>query len=71
MLIDVFGNYNIISQFELSQQIMLNILLLIVPSMLLILMIYLIILFIEKINNMQKSHQNMFDDILDDDINDY
>jgi len=68
MLIDVFGNYNIISQFKLSQQIMLNILLLIVPSMLLMLMIYLIILFVEKVNKLEMSHRNMFSDIYDDDI---
>jgi len=70
ILIDVFGNYNIISQFKLSQQIMLNILLLIVPSMLLMLMIYLIILFVEKVNKLEISHRNMFEDF-DDDINDY
>ena len=70
MLIDVFGNYNIISQFKLSQQIMLNILLLIVPSMLLMLMIYLIILFVEKVNKLEMSHRNMFEDF-DDDINNY
>ena len=69
ILIDIFGKYNIMSQFKINQQIILNILLLIVPSILLMLMIYLIVLFIEQINRIQMSHRNMFDDILDDDIN--
>jgi len=38
--------------------------------MLLMLMIYLIILFVEKVNKLEISHRNMFEDF-DDDINDY
>jgi len=68
MLIDIFGNYKILSLFKIYQQIMLNILLLIVPSILLILMTYLIILFVEKVNKLEMSHRNMFNDIYDDDI---
>ncbi len=67
VLIDIFGNYNVLSQFNLSYQILLDVLLFVIPSILLVLMIYLVVLFIEKINQLQKSHQNMFD-MLDDDL---
>ena len=70
LLINIFGNYKILSQYGFNEQILFSILLFLVPSILLILMIYLVILFIEKINKMQKSHQNMIENF-DDDINNY
>jgi len=69
LLINIFGNYKILSLYNVNEQILFSILLFLVPSMLLILMIYLVILFIEKINKLNKSHQNMFEDMYDDDIN--
>ena len=66
LLINIFGNYNILSQYGFNEQVLYSILLFIVPSILLILMISLIVLFIEKINKLNRSHQNMFNDIYDD-----
>ena len=71
LLINIFGNYNVLSQYGFYEQILYSILLFITPSILLILMIYLVVLFIEKVNKLNKSHQNMFNDIYDDDINNY
>lgn len=68
LLINIFGNYNVLSQYGFSQQIIFSILLFLTPSILLILMISLVVLFIERINKLNRSHQNMFDDVFDDDI---
>ena len=70
ILIDIFGDYEIISHFNYIQQILLNIIILTVPSILLILMISLVVCFIEIVAKIQMSHRNMFEDF-DDDINDY
>jgi len=67
-LINIIGDYNILSQYNINKQILISVSLLIIPSTLLILMISLIVLFVEKIGKLQKSHQNMFGDIYDDDI---
>ena len=70
ILIDIFGDYEIISHFNYIQQILLNIIILTFPSILLILMISLVVCFIEIVAKIQMSHRNMFEDF-DDDINDY
>ena len=70
ILIDIFGDYEIISHFNYIQQILLNIIILTIPSILLILMISLVVCFIEIVAKIQMSHRNMFEDF-DDDINDY
>lgn len=67
LLIEILGDYAIISQINLNQQLLYSVSLLIVPSILLFLMLLLIVIFIDKINKLNKSHQNMFD-MLDDDI---
>jgi hypothetical protein len=68
LLISIFGDYNILSQYGFDEQILFSIMLFLAPSILLILMISLVILFIEKINQLNRSHQNMFEDLFDDDI---
>lgn len=68
ILISIFGDYNVLSQYGIIQQVIFSMILFIFPSLLLFLMIVLIILFIEKINKLNRSHQNMFDDVFDDDI---
>jgi hypothetical protein len=62
LLIDVFGDYHVLNSFTLNQQLLTSVLLLVIPTVIISLVLYIIVYFFSKITKIQKSHQNMFDD---------
>jgi hypothetical protein len=62
LLVNFFGDFNIIGQLSINQQLLTSVLLLIIPTIIISLLLYIIIYFFSKITRIQKSHQNMFDD---------